>query len=102
MRGRITRDRKHFRGYDLEKVARILMVLQEYPSGVHLRGLAHQAGIPPSTLSRYLQEYLDEVVESLRFPEEGRPLIRIVRLGAHWQGRPLEELLRIVRMFHRK
>jgi len=102
MRGRIRRDRKHFRGYDLEKVARILMVLQEYPMGLHLRGLARGARMPPSTLSRYLQEYLDEAVESLRFPEEGRPLVRIVRLGEYWQGRPLEELLRIVRMFHRK
>ena len=77
-------------------------MLQEYPSGVHLRGLARGAKMPPSTLSRYLQEYLDEVIENLRFPEEERPLVRIVRLGEHWQGRPLEELLRIVRMFHRK
>ena len=77
------------------------MVLQEYPMGLHLRGLAHQTRMPPSTLSRYLQEYLEVVVESLRFPEEGRPLVRVVRLGAHVQGKSLEELLRIVRMLHR-
>ena len=99
---KIRRNRKHFRGYDLEKVHQVLAVLKRRPSGLPFRELSRQARIPVATLSRYLNDYLEEFVESIYLPDKKHPYVRIVRLTEESSTKSAVELTHIVRMIHPK
>lgn len=66
---------------DPKKIAAILTVLAKYEEGIWIRKLAKEAGIHPTTATKYVEGPLAPMVEisSLGSPD-GKTLLRVVRL----------------------
>ncbi len=69
-------------GPDPKKVEIILRVLRMYKDGIWLRNLAKETHLPISTLTYYIDHFLEYFVENLGYRDEkGRFMgIRIIKL----------------------
>jgi len=65
-------------GPTLEKVKKIRNVLLENPNGLWIRELARQTGLSRSTVSLYLERYMQNEIEDVFVTENN--WIKIVRL----------------------
>jgi hypothetical protein len=69
------------KGVDPAKMASIFKVLTKYPEGTWIRRLAKEAGVHPTTATKYVEGPLAPMVEiSSLGSGEGRPLLKVVRL----------------------
>ena len=66
------------KGEDTKKIAAILNVLAKYPEGIWIRRLAKEAGVHPTTATRYVEGPLAPMVEISSLGE--KPLLKVVRL----------------------
>ncbi len=53
-------------GPDPRKIEKIVEVLRKHPDGLWMMEIARLTGIPKSTVHRYIQSYLSDVVEEVR------------------------------------
>lgn len=69
-------------GPSVEKLMKIISVLQAYPDGIYLRLLAKEAKMPFSTVHYYLEKYLEPFIDSrgYRRPDGKAIGIRMVSL----------------------
>ena len=69
------------KGYNPQKIVKIVSILAKYEEGVWIRKIAAEAGMHPSTVSRYVGGMLASVIiVSELGPEDKKPIMRIVRL----------------------
>lgn len=68
-------------GYNPKTIASLMAILASKPEGLWLRRLAKEAGLHPSTVSKYLAGPLKPFIESSSLGAPGeKPLLIVVRL----------------------
>lgn len=69
-------------GPSVEKLMKIMSILQAYPDGVYLRMLSREAKLPLSTVHYYLEKYLESFVDSSGYTRpDGKAIgVRIIKL----------------------
>ena len=91
-------------GFDRKKAENIVKVLARYPDGVWVRRIAEEAGLHPTTVTKYLEGVLGPLIEDISLAGKERPILRIVRLKTFvierlQEGKTVEEIMKLLRYF---
>lgn len=91
------------RGFDRQKIAKIIGIMASNPEGIWLRQIARESKIHHSTVAKYIDTILKPLVEDVSLGGTGKPLLRVIRLKPFvleklQEGRSIEQVMKVLRL----
>ena len=81
-------------GPNPEKLERILEILRVYKDGIWLRNLSMESKIPISTISYYVDKFLDPFIDNIGVKNENRFIgVRMVKLKPERENITVSEIM---------
>jgi len=68
------------KGFNKEKIVKIINVLVSHPDGTWIRAIADEAGLAPNTVRHYIQGVLNPLVIDTSLGRSEKPHLRVIRL----------------------
>lgn len=91
------------RGFDNQKIARIIGILASNPDGIWIRRIAGELKLSPTTVTKYMDTILKPMVEDVSLGSHGKPILRVIRLKPFVierlnEGKSVTDILKILRL----
>jgi len=93
-------------GLDPKKIRSIVQVLVNHQEGVWIRQIAKEAGVHPSTVTKYVEGVLAPMVDVQSLGSSGKTLLKVVKLKPIViekleQGQKMSDILRFLELLNK-
>ena len=94
------------KGFDKNKITKIIEVLARNPDGIWIRRIAAELKLSPTTVTKYIDSILKPLIEDVSLGGSGKPLLRVIRLKPFvlerfHEGKSIEQIMKILRLMNK-
>ena len=91
------------KGFDERKIAAIITTLYQNPDGIWINRIAETTKMHPTTVTKYVEGILANLVEDTTLAGKTRAYIRIIRLKPFvlqklQEGRDIRQIMKLLRL----
>ena len=91
------------KGFDKEKIGKIIGILASNPDGIWIRQIARDTGIHHSTVTKYIDTLLQPMIEDVSLGGHGKPLLRVIRLKPFvlerlQEGKTIDQVMKLLHL----
>ena len=91
------------KGFDNDKITRIINLLIRHPNGLWLRQIAKLLKYSPTTISKYIDNPIKALIDDNSLGRQEKPILRVIRLkpvvfDRLKQGQDINQIMKLLKI----